>query len=207
MFGFQSSSASEVTSAADHLLSALADPEAAQAFLKSVDDKIAEFTKIRDAAMASLKEAEGKAANADAVLSEAKRISNLNGADAVSLNQARADLESRVKDVTNRENSLNDTAEKIKADFKSQQAKLDSDRSDFENVKAAEMQSVQDAKTAFDTMLKETNADIARRQMDVTALRNKAVSDAAMAADLKSMWEGKVKAFNTLAQSLTTPAS
>lgn len=207
MMTFQASSGSEVASVAEQLISALADPAAAKAFLASINDKIAEFTKVRDGAIASLREAEQKAANADTVLADAKRIANLNGADAVSLNQARADLESRVKDVTNRENSLNDTAEKIKADFKSQQAKFDSDRSAFENAKAAGMQSVQDAKTAFDRMVEKTNADIAQQLSDASTLKAKAASDAAMAADLKAMWEGKVKAFNTLAQSLTTPTS
>lgn len=207
MFGFQSSSASEVTSAADHLLAALADPEAARAFFKSVEDKVIEFTKIRDDAMASLREAEGKAAAADAALVESKRLAALLNADKVSLDKATADLQVREAAVTARENLLNDTAEKIKADFKSQQAKLDADRSNFENVKAAEMQSVQDAKTAFDRMVEKTNADIAQQLSDAATLKAKAASDAAMAADLKAMWEGKVKAFNALAQSLTTPAS
>jgi chromosome segregation ATPase len=207
MFGFQSTSASEVTSAADHLLSALADPEAARAFFKSVEDKVIEFTKIRDDAMASLREAEQKAAEADAALAESKRLAALLNADKVSLDKATADLQAREAAVTARENSLNDTAEKIKADFKSQQAKFDSYRSDFENAKAAGLQAVQDAKAAFDRTVEKTNADIAQQLSDAATLKAKAASDAAMAADLKAMWEGKVKAFNTLAQSLTTPAS
>lgn len=205
MFGFQTSSASEVSSAADQLLAALADPAAAQAFLKSIDDKIVEFTKIRDDAMSSLKDAESKVASANDAMAEVKRLASLNTADKVNLEQATAALMSRVADVGDRENALGDTANKINADLKSQRDKLDADRAAFENAQAAGLQSVQDAKTIFNNMAASANADIAKRLAEASDLRNKASQDSAMAADLKAMWEGKVKAFNALAQSLTTP--
>lgn len=207
MMTFQASSGSEVASVAGQLISALADPVAAKSFLASINDKIAEFTKVRDGAMASLHEAEQKAAAADAALAEAKRLTALLNADRVSFDKATADLQASRAAVTNRENSLNDTAEKIKTDFRSQQTKLDSARLAFEKDKAAGLQSVQDAKTAFDRTVEKTNAEIAQQLSDASTLKAKAAADAAVAADLKAVWEGKVKAFNTLAQSLTTTAS
>lgn len=204
MFGFQSSSGAEVSSVVEELLKALADPKAAKDFLTSVNTKIAEFTKIREDVAAAQRDFEQKSVDANAALAEAKRLASLTEADRVSLDQARAVLDSRTSDVTARENALSATAAKISSDLKVQKAKFDSDRSEFENGRAVAIQEINDLKTSFNSKLVSANADIDQRLKDAEALKVKATKDANDASALKAKWEAKVASINALVQSVNS---
>lgn len=198
MFGFQSTSAAETSTTVEMLLKALTDPQAAKDFLSSVDTKVAEFTKIRDDAMASLKEAEKKEADAQAAFAEAKRVAAVNDAVGASLNQSMAALQARVADITVRENALKESIDKTQADFQNQRNKLISDAAAFEDEKATNSKAFQNERAAFDSSVERTNADIQSKLDNAATLEAKAVADARGAADLKALWESKVASINDM---------
>lgn len=198
MFGFQSSSAAETSTTVEMLLKALTDQQVAKDFLSSVDTKVAEFTKIRDDAMASLKEAEKKEADAQAAFAEAKRVASVNDAVGASLNQSMTALQARVADITVRETALNDAAAKQQADFNNQRNKLFSDLAAFEGEKATNSKTYQATKAAFESSVERTNADIQSKLDRAATLEAKAIADARGAAELKALWESKVASINDM---------